>query len=239
MHLKPRPNCATVGPMTVPYFSGTLVAYLPLLNMTDEFDQILQSASNVNTSSLLHNNTDPAVLAGYQAQVQILLERYKSTHTTVQEVAFGGSGSVPVALLKPLSRGSIQINTTDPSKTPLVDFGTFSHPADLEIAVEAIKKTRDFMNSPPMQQTGATEITPGTNITSNEEIASAIRNLARSTWQHPTSSCSMMRRELGGVVDPSLKVYGVEGLRVVDASIMPMIIGSHTSSTVYAVAEKV
>ncbi|KAI7317286.1 glucose-methanol-choline oxidoreductase [Hortaea werneckii] len=227
-----------VSPMTVPYFSGTLVAYLPLQNMTDEFDRILQSASDVNTSSLLPVNSDPTILAGYQAQVQILLERYRSLNTTVQEVAFGGSGSVPVALLKPLSPGSIQINTTDPSKTPLVDFGTFSHPTDLEIAVEAIKKTREFMNSAPMQETGATEIVPGTNITSDEEIAAAIRNLARSTWQHPTSSCSMMRRELGGVVDPSLKVYGVEGLRVVDASIMPMIIGSHTSSTVYAVAEK-
>ncbi|KAI6905613.1 GMC oxidoreductase [Hortaea werneckii] len=226
------------GPMTVPYFSGTLVAYLPLQNMTKEYDRILQSASNVNTSSLLPINTDPAILAGYHAQTQILLERYRSTHTTVQEVAFGGSGTVPVALLKPLSRGSVQINTTDPSKTPLVDFGTFSHPTDLEIAVEAIKKTREFMNSAPMQETGATEIIPGANITSDEEIAAAIRNLARSTWQHPTSSCSMMRRELGGVVDPSLKVYGVEGLRVVDASIMPMIIGSHTLSTVYAVAEK-
>ncbi|KAI7227323.1 GMC oxidoreductase [Hortaea werneckii] len=225
-------------PMTVPYYSGTLVAYLSLQNMTKVYDQILQSASNVNTSSLLPVNTDPAILAGYHAQTKILLEHYRSTHTTVQEVAFGGSGTVPIALLKPLSRGSIQINTTDPSKTPLVDFGTFSHLTDLEIAVEAVKKTREFMNSAPMQETGAAEIVPGANITSDEEIAAAVRNLARSTWQHPTSSCSMMRRELGGVVDPSLKVYGVEGLRVVDASIMPMIIGSHTSSTVYAVAEK-
>ncbi|KAI6830215.1 GMC oxidoreductase [Hortaea werneckii] len=225
-------------PMTVPYYSGTLVAYLPLQNMTKEYDRILQSASNINTSSLLPVNTDPAILAGYHAQTQILLERYKSIYTTVQEVAFGGSGTVPVALLKPLSRGSIQINTTDPSKTPLVDFGTFSHPTDLEIAVEAIKKTREFMNSAPMQETGASEMIPGANITSDEEIAAAIGNLARGTWQHPTSSCSMMRRELGGVVDSSLKVYGVEGLRIVDASIMPMIVGSHTSSTVYAVAEK-
>ncbi|KAI7306435.1 GMC oxidoreductase [Hortaea werneckii] len=227
-----------LGPMTVPYYSGTLVAYLPLQNMTKEYDRILQSASNINTSSLLPVNTDPAILAGYHAQTQILLERYRSIHTTVQEVAFGGSGTVPVALLKPLSRGSIQINTTDPGKTPLVDFGTFSHPTDLEIAVEAVKKTREFMNSAPMQETGASEILPGANIKSDEEIAAAIRSLARSTWQHPTSSCSMMKRELGGVVDPSLKVYGVEGLRVVDASIIPMIIGSHTSSTVYAVAEK-
>ncbi|KAI7243926.1 GMC oxidoreductase [Hortaea werneckii] len=226
------------GPMTVPFFSGTLVAYLPLQNMTDESDRILHTASRVNTSSLLPINSDSTVLAGYHAQTQILLDRYRSAHTTVQEVAFGGSGSVPVALLKPLSRGSIQINTTDPSKTPLVDFGTFSHPTDLEIAVEAIKKTREFMSSVPMQETGATEIIRGANVTSDDEIAAAIRNFARSTWQHPTSSCSMMRRELGGVVDPSLKVYGVQGLRVVDASIMPLIIGSHTSSTVYAVAEK-
>ncbi|KAI7243958.1 GMC oxidoreductase [Hortaea werneckii] len=226
------------GPMTMTYFSGTLVAYLPLQNMTGDSERILRSASNVNISSLLPTDTHPAVLAGYQAQTKILLERYRSTHTTVQEVAFGGRDSVAVALLKPLSRGSIKINSTDPSKTPLVDFGTFSHPTDLAIAVEAIKKTREFMTSAPMQETGAAEILPGANITSDDEIATAIRNLARSTWQHPTSSCSMMRRELGGVVDPTLKVYGVEGLRIVDASIMPIIIGSHTSSTVYAVAEK-
>lgn len=225
--------------MTMTYFSGTLVAYLPLQNMTGESERILQWASNVNIGSLLPIDTDPAVLAGYQAQTKILLERYRSTHTTVQEVAFGGRDSVAVALLKPLSRGSIKINSTDPSKTPLVDFGTFSHPTDLEIAVEAIKKTRDFMTSAPMQETGAAEILPGANITTDDEIATAIRNFARSTWQHPASSCSMMRRELGGVVDPSLKVYGVQGLRIVDASIMPIIIGSHTSSTVYAVAEKV
>ena len=90
-----------------------------------------------------------------------------------------------------------------------------------------------------MQEVGASETFPGTNVTTDAQIAASIRTFASSTWYHPTSTLSMMKRELGGVVDPELRVYGVKGLRVVDASLMPMIIGSHTSSTVYAVAEKV
>lgn len=90
-----------------------------------------------------------------------------------------------------------------------------------------------------MQEIGTTESYPGANITSDHDIAASIRTFATSTWSHPSGSLSMMKREYGGVVDSKLRVYGVKRLRVVDASIMPLIPGTHTSSTVYAVAEKV
>lgn len=131
------------------------------------------------------------------------------------------------------------INTTEPNAPPFVDFGTFSHPTDLTVATESLKKVRDWMASSPMQAIGARETYPGSNITGEAEIAAAIRQFAVSSWQHPTSTCSMMKREMGGVVDSELRVYGVKGLRVVDASIFPMVVAGHTSSTVYAVAEKV
>lgn len=90
-----------------------------------------------------------------------------------------------------------------------------------------------------MQEIGTAESYPGANITSDHDIAASIRKFATSTWSHPSGSLSMMKREYGGVVDSKLRVYGVERLRVVDASIMPLIPGTHTSSTVYAVAERV
>lgn len=188
---------------------------------------------------VLGENIDKTILAGYKAQAKLILDLYKSAHATVMEVAWGGGNTVPIAMLKPLSRGIIIINSTDPLAAPVFDYGTFQHPADLDIAVECLKKTREWMASEPMQEIDAVETYPGTNVSTHAQIAASIRTFATSTWYHPTSSLSMMKRELGGVVDEELKVYGVKGLRVVDASIMPMIIGSHTSSTVYAVAEKV
>jgi len=65
-----------------------------------------------------------------------------------------------------------------------------------------------------------------------------VRRALRPSFAHPSCSCPMMRREMGGVVDGELRVYGVKGLRVVDASVIPLIPGTHLSSTVYAVAEK-
>ncbi|KAK3725483.1 hypothetical protein LTR37_000453 [Vermiconidia calcicola] len=226
------------GPMTIPYFSGSTVSFLPLQNVTDDYQQVIDSASTVNLKSLLPADIDAEILAGYKAQSDLILDLYASPHATVQEVAWAGGDTVSIAILKPLSRGVITINTTDPTAPPVFDYNTFSHTVDLDIAVQSLKKTREWMASAPMQEVGAVETFPGANITSDKDIADAIRGFATSTWAHPAGSCSMMKKEYGGVVDAELKVYGVEGLRIVDASMMPLIPGSHTSSTVYAVAEK-
>lgn len=225
--------------MTIPYFGGSSVAFLPLQNITTDYQDIIASASAINLTSLLPANVDHTVLAGYQAQLDILLDLYKSPHAAVEEIAWEGGNTVCVAMIRPLSRGSILINTTDPTKPPVLDFGTFSHRTDLEVATRALKKVRDWMASAPMQELGAYETYPGVNTSTDNEIAEAIGQGAVSSWQHPTSTCSMLKRDLGGVVDSKLRVYGVEGLRVVDASVFPMVVAGHTSSTVYAVAEKV
>jgi choline dehydrogenase-like flavoprotein len=226
--------------MTIPSFGGSSVAFLPLQNVTSDYKDIIDTASSTNLSTLLSPDVDSSIIAGYTAQIDQLLHLYASPHAAVEEVAWAGYASVCNVLIRPLSRGTIMINTTDPRKPPLYDFGTFMHPSDLDIAVRALKKVRDWIASPPMQALGPIEILPGTSIGDTDEgIAAAIRGFATSSWQHPTSSCSMLKRELGGVVDSQLRVYGVRGLRVVDASIFPMAVGGHTSSTVYAVAEKV
>lgn len=225
--------------MTIPYFGGSSVAFLPLQNVTSNYQDIIASASMTNLTSLLPSNADRTIVSGYQAQIDILLDLYKSPHAAVEEVAWGGGNTVCVAMIRPLSRGSILINTTDPFKPPVLDFGTFSHQTDLDVATRALKKVRDWATSAPMKEIGAYETYPGVNISSDRDIREAIRQGAVSSWQHPTSTCSMLKRELGGVVDSKLRVYGVKGLRIVDASVFPMAVAGHTSSTVYAVAEKV
>lgn len=227
------------GAYTQPYFSGTSVCFLPLQNITTQYQQIIASAAAVDLSQILPTGVDPTLLRGYKAQQKLILALYASPHATVSETAFAGGATVPIVLLKPLSRGSILINSTDPLADPVIDYGTFSHPIDLAIAVASVKKNREFFASSPMREVGAVETVPGLNMTSDEEIEEAIRGLASSTWSHPVGTLAMMKKTFGGCVDERLRVYGVGGLRVVDASVFPVVPGTHTSSTVYAVAEKV
>lgn len=225
--------------MTIPYFGGSTVAFLPLQNVTDDYQITVSSAAAIDLRSTLATDIDSTVLAGYRAQVKHLLELYKSPHAAVEEVAWGGGNTVCVAMIRPLSRGTIAINNTEPAIPPVVDFRTFAHPTDLDVAVKSLERVRDWMASPTMQDVGAIEVLPGGDVFGDQDLAATIRQLAVSSWQHPTSTCSMMPREMGGVVDSNLNVYGVTALRIVDASVFPMAVAGHTSSTVYAVAEKV
>ena len=85
---------------------------------------------------------------------------------------------------------------------------------------------------------GLEEWLPGPGVSTDEQIERAIRD-GSGYMYHMTGTCSMMKRELGGVVDGELRVHGVRNLRVVDASVQPLIPAAHVQSTVYAVAEKV
>ncbi|CAD0108501.1 unnamed protein product, partial [Aureobasidium uvarum] len=224
--------------MTVPYLSGSTVAFLPLQNITSDYHSIIASASSVNISSLLPLSTHPSIISGYTAQTKLLESLYSSSHAAVAEIAWEGGNTLPLAMIRPASRGAIYINTTDPSAAPVVNFNTFSHPIDMAIAVASVKKIRDWVSSPPMQALGTVETFPGKNVSTDTEIEEAIRNAATSSWQHPSSTTAMMKRELGGVVDDELGVYGTKGLRIVDSGIFPMVVAGHSSSSVYAVAEK-
>jgi choline dehydrogenase-like flavoprotein len=224
--------------MTIPYQGGSLAAFLPLMNVTTNYTSIIADAAAVDFSSLYPPDIDPTVLAGYEAQRALILDLYASPQTTVQETVWGVDNTIPIAMLKPLSRGTVTINATDSTADPVLDYHTFEYPTDLDISVQALKKTREWLQSPPMQELGAVETFPGLNVSTDAEIAASIRTFAFSSWQHPTCSCPMMPLALGGVVDPELRVYGVNGLRIVDASVMPMIVDSHTSPAVYAMAEK-
>ncbi|KAG9964118.1 alcohol oxidase, partial [Aureobasidium melanogenum] len=226
------------GPMTVPYLSGSTVAFLPLQNITAGYQSIINSTSSTDYSSLLPLSTDPSITSGYEEQIKLLQSLYVSPHAAVAEIAWEGGDTLPLAIIRPSSRGAIYINTTDPLAAPVINFNTFSHPMDMAIAIASVKKIREWASSPPMQALGIVETFPGRNVLTDAEIEEAIRSAATSSWQHPSSTTAMMKREWGGVVDAELRVYGTKGLRIVDAGVFPMVVAGHSSSSVYAVAEK-
>lgn len=142
--------------------------------------------------------------------------------------------------IHPLSRGTVHLDPSDPNGEPLVDYRMLSNPIDLCVAIALFKGMRTYFNSQgAMKKLAPVETKPGANVTSDNEIEEFLRRTLDPSQYHPVGTCPMMPLDLGGVVDEKLRVYRVAGLSVVDASIMPLIVGATTQSTVYAVAEKV
>ena len=166
----------------------------------------------------------------------------RSSNTAFYSMTLSGS-TVPGAmnvLLHPLSRGSVNIDAADPqNKEPVVDYRVLSNPIDIDILVEFIRFTRRYHFNTTLAAYGPRESSPGTGVVDDEGLADYVRQSASPTEFHPSGTCAMLPRELGGVVDEDLKVYGIDRLRVVDASIIPTLPGANTCQTVYAVAEKV
>lgn len=230
------------GAYTQTHNGGNTVAFLPLQNLTSDYQAVIdRSATQAKAlPSLVNSDDDPnPVNRGYIAQREIILRRYASTTSSVSEWAWATSSTLLISNVKPLSRGSILINGTEPLTPPEVNFGTFNDPMDVDILIAGVRKNRELMATSAMQELTPVEIIPGMNVTTDEQIAELLREQAVPTYSHLCGTCAMMGRDFGGVVDGNLRVHGTVGLSVVDASIMPMIPATHTSSTVYAVAEKV
>lgn len=171
-----------------------------------------------------------------------LANSIRSPNTAFYSLSLSGS-NMPAGmavLLHPLSRGSVRLNASAPATSePIVDYRTLSNPLDVEILAEFVRFTRAYHFNTSLADYGPVELMPGADVTSDEDLAEFIHRSAGPSEYHPSGTAAMLPRELGGVVDEELKVYGVRGLRVVDASVMPTLPGANTCQTVYAIAEKV
>ena len=148
--------------------------------------------------------------------------------------------TVLVTLVDVASRGRIRLRSADPRHRPLIDPGYLSDPdgKDAAIMLDGVKRAREFVTAKAMAQICDTELAPGPHLTKDTELARYISN-AVSTLYHPVGTCAMggnSRR--GSVVDPELRVRGVEGLRVVDASVMPTVPRGNTNAPTIAIAER-
>jgi choline dehydrogenase-like flavoprotein len=148
-----------------------------------------------------------------------------------------GFFSLLAAVMHPLSRGTVHINASNPLGKPIIDPNYLSNDYDLQAAIAAIKKCRQIALTPPLRDVWDSEYEPGLdNVNTDAEWKDFILNTTLTIY-HPVGTCAMLPRNDGGVVDHKLKVYGTRNLRVVDASIMPVLISAHLQTAVYGIAE--
>ncbi len=149
---------------------------------------------------------------------------------------YGHGYSLTAIQLRPFGRGEVRLNGPDPRSGPLIDPRFFADERDLDVLVRGFKLSREILNSEPFERYGGTEITPGPVVATDDEIRNFIRN-GSGTAFHPVGTCAM-GSEPDAVVDQQLRVRGVQQLRVIDASIMPTIIGGNTNAPTIMIAEK-
>ena len=141
-----------------------------------------------------------------------------------------------VCNLRPTSRGSVQIASVDASVAPLIRPNYLSDERDLQVATDAIRLTRRIVAAPALARYRPEEYKPGPQYQSEEDLQRAAGEIGTTIF-HPVGTCAMGQgRE--AVVDARLRVHGIAGLRVVDASIMPSIASGNTCSPVLMIAEK-
>jgi choline dehydrogenase len=138
---------------------------------------------------------------------------------------------------RPASRGYIALASADPLDAPLIDPAYLSDPADMSQFVAGMRLARRLLTGTPLADIVGRELGPGAEAQSDTELATYIRDRASGTLFHPVGTCKM-GTDAGAVVDATLKVHGLDGLRVVDASIMPTLVAGNTNAPTIMIAEK-
>ncbi|MDH3703784.1 MAG: GMC oxidoreductase, partial [Alphaproteobacteria bacterium] len=141
-----------------------------------------------------------------------------------------------VCNLRPESRGHIRIKSPDASAAPEIKPNYLSAPADRQVAAQAIRLTRQICAAPAMARFEPEEFKPGPHIASDEDLARAAGDIATTIF-HPVGTARMGRDDRA-VVDERLRVHGIAGLRVADASVMPSITSGNTNAPTIMIAEK-
>lgn len=139
-------------------------------------------------------------------------------------------------VIRPQSKGSVTLRSKNPLDLAVVRTNYMQCDADMEALSTGIEIARAIMNTSAFAKIGITELTPGPKVKTKQELRNSIRESCRTEW-HPSCTCKMGRDPMA-VVDPQLRVYGVEGLRVADNSIMPAVVSGNTNAPCLMIGEK-
>jgi choline dehydrogenase len=139
-------------------------------------------------------------------------------------------------LVTPKSRGHIRLRSADPSDKPRILTGSLSEPEDVQALVAGMRMAREMAAAGPLAEAAGREIFPGPGVDGDEDLADDLRRRVELIY-HPVGTCRMGSGD-EAVVDAELRVRGIDGLRVADASIMPVIPGGNTNAPTIMVAER-
>ena len=199
------------------------------------FDYILNRvgllASNVNEATVFSRSLPgldrPDIQLGFTPALRT---------STGRKVTYGHGISMNASILRPKSRGTISLKDADPMSAPVIDPNFFSIEDDLDTMVRAVKLGRRILGSPAFDPYRGEELKPGKDVQTDAQFAQYVRDNSATVF-HPVGTCAMGSGD-DTVVDPALKVKGLEGLRIVDASVMPLLIGGNTNAPTMMIAEK-
>lgn len=232
-------NANRTGPITQAH--GSSLAFLSLKSVSTKWQDIVTAVKSQQPRDYLPSiYDDPALLNGFTKQRDIIANLHASSDAAVGEFPMTPFGLAISALQRPLSRGTVTLDPNNKYGNPIVQWNTFQNPVDRQILVEMVRWTRRHWSRPELAKFSPVELSPGTQAQTDDEI---IRDLVQqkalqASFAHMSGSCAMMPEASGGCVGSDLAVYGVKGLSIVDASILPLIPATHLQSTMYAVAEK-
>lgn len=148
-----------------------------------------------------------------------------------------GTFSLIGAVQHPLSKGNVHITSQNISDKPLINPNYLSHPYDLQAITSLAKFMRKIASSAPMNEVWTQEYEPGSAVQTDADWESFAKENTLSIY-HPVGTAALLPEKDGGVVDAKLRVYGTKGLRVVDASVVPLLPSAHIQTLVYGIAER-
>ncbi|WP_109477814.1 GMC family oxidoreductase N-terminal domain-containing protein [Paraburkholderia sp. C35] len=154
----------------------------------------------------------------------------------VPPVPSGSGCTLNSYFLRPRSRGSVTLHSADPLDAPVIDPAYIRDPYDLKVAVEGIRQSREIMSQTALRKYIKAEHFPGSSVRTQADYEAYAQQYGR-TGYHPVGTCKMGVDAMS-VVDPQLRVHGIDGLRVADSSVMPRIVSSNTNAPTLMIAEK-
>ncbi len=194
----------------------------------------------MSTGTITAQAFAPGERGGKDADLKIQIQQVSTPgNRGAGKIALDDFDGVTIASfqIRPRSRGSSHIDCRDPAADPLMRSNHFTHPDDITACLQALKLSRRIAESGPLARLLDEEMRPGPGVASDEALMEYLRATGATAY-HPVGTCRIGTDAAQSVVDPTLRVHGLQGLRVADASVMPTIASTNTNAISIVIGER-